>query len=252
MVVEMGRGSFEWPAPEEYPVTLLANNRVLVTVQMTPIQLRDWAVGFLFAQGLIGGPRDLLGLSVDKGGAQIRARIASPPRRATAGIPTAIAPMASQVRVTHARLAEFQRRMQAAAIRYAATGGMHVAALFRAADGEMIAREDVGRHNTVDKVIGAALLAGWDPAGLVLLTSGRISNEMCAKAGRFGVGLAASRSAATDQAIRLAASLGMGLVGYLRPHGMRAYTGGCGIGEPIETRAGMYKHETAGGDTRCL
>lgn len=210
------------PPPEEYPTTLWVNGQELVTIQATRVHLWDWAVGFLFTEGIIADPQDVLDLRVDELEGRIWTRVAWPGTGAAAGV---CAPVTSPVRVTPAQLAGYQARMQRAAVRYATTGGMHVAAVFRVPTGAMLAREDIGRHNAVDKAIGAALSAGWDPEELVLLTSGRISYEMCSKVARFGIGLAASRSAATDQAVRLAHRLGIALIGYLRPHGLRAYTG---------------------------
>lgn len=232
-------GDDESGMPEEYPTTLYVNGRRLITLQTTRISLGDWAYGFLFAEGLIAGPRDVLAMAVDPDTGEVWAEVrGAAVLTATASFmsahPAPALPVTSDLQVSHAQLAAYQARMQRAAVLYAATGGMHVAALFRASDGAMLAREDVGRHNAVDKAIGAALLAGWNPRDLALLTSGRISYEMCRKAAQFGLGLVASRSAATDQAARLARQLGMDLIGYLRPHGMRVYTGGTHL---LETAA---------------
>lgn len=103
-------------------------------------------------------------------------------------------------------------------------GGTHAAALFRA-DGELvIIAEDIGRHNAVDKAIGHCLLRGIDLTTTVMLTSGRASYEMAAKAIRAHIPIVASVSAPTALAVELAEDRGLTLIGYLRGGSMDVYT----------------------------
>lgn len=108
---------------------------------------------------------------------------------------------------------------------FASTGGLHGAALFRV-DGTMLAvREDVGRHNAVDKVIGWALECGRIPlSGAVLLVSGRASFELTQKAVMAGIPILAAVSAPTSLAVDLAAQSGLTLVAFLRGESMNVYT----------------------------
>ena len=216
-------------APDERPTTLFVNGQAWLTVQTTPQDLADWAVRRLCGEGLIAGPEEIRALTVDEAGQRVlaslwRTRHASP-----------LSPVAPGPRVTAAQLVGWMHEMLRQAPLYRATGGMHVAMAVRADTGEQIVREDIGRHQAVDKVLGAAWLAGWPPAQVVVLTSGRISAEMCGRVARFGAPVCASRTAATDQAWALATELGMDLVGYVRTAvSLIVYTTGNHVARRIE------------------
>jgi FdhD protein len=123
-------------------------------------------------------------------------------------------------------LAALPDRLRRAQRVFSSTGGLHAAGLFTAA-GELIAvREDVGRHNAVDKVVGWALLAGRLPlAGCVLLVSGRASFELAQKAVLAGIPLLAAVSAPSSLAVELAEEADLTLVGFLRGQSMNVYAG---------------------------
>jgi FdhD protein len=122
-------------------------------------------------------------------------------------------------------LAGLPTRLREAQRVFSSTGGLHAAGLF-GADGDLIVtREDVGRHNAVDKVVGWALLAGRLPlSGCVLLVSGRASFELVQKAVLAGIPLLAAVSAPSSLAVELAAESGLTLVGFLRGASMNVYT----------------------------
>ena len=113
---------------------------------------------------------------------------------------------------------------------FATTGGLHAAGLFTA-DGELVVlREDIGRHNAVDKVVGARLLGGSPTAVPVLCVSGRIGFEIVQKAVAAGVGLLAAIGAPSSLAVRLAEQTGLGLVGFLSDRRFVVYAGAGRLG----------------------
>ena len=133
---------------------------------------------------------------------------------------------ADGTRFTPAVLAALPDRLRAAQRVFASTGGLHAAGLFTATGELMVIREDVGRHNAVDKVVGWALLAGRLPlAGCVLLVSGRASFELVQKAVLAGIPLLAAVSAPSSLAVDLAEEAGLTLVGFLRGPSMNVYAG---------------------------
>jgi FdhD protein len=133
---------------------------------------------------------------------------------------------ADPVRVSPGLLAALPDRLRQAQRVFSRTGGLHAAGLFRA-DGTLLAlREDVGRHNAVDKVAGWALRGGLLPlAGHILLVSGRASFELAQKAIMIGVPVLAAVSAPSSLAASLAADSGLTLVGFLRGASMNVYAG---------------------------
>jgi FdhD protein len=133
---------------------------------------------------------------------------------------------ANETRFSPRVLAGLPGRLSEAQRVFASTGGLHAAALFTSS-GELLAiREDVGRHNAVDKLVGWAFLAGRLPlAGCALLVSGRASFELVQKAVLAGVPLLAAISAPSSLAVDLAGEAGLTLVGFLRGPSMNVYTG---------------------------
>jgi FdhD protein len=126
--------------------------------------------------------------------------------------------------VRESMLRGLPERLKKSQAGFAETGGMHAVGLFTA-DGELLAsREDVGRHNAMDKLVGAALLAGELPwSNRIVLLSGRASFELLQKAMMAGAPLVAAIGAPSTLAVELAESAGITLVAFLRPGGCNVY-----------------------------
>jgi FdhD protein len=123
-------------------------------------------------------------------------------------------------------LAGLPDRLRAAQRTFDRTGGLHAAGVFTAAGELVVLREDVGRHNAVDKVIGWAVREGRLPlTGHVLLVSGRASFELVQKAWMAGLPMLAAVSAPSTLAAELAEEAGMTLIGFLRGETMNVYSG---------------------------
>ena len=108
---------------------------------------------------------------------------------------------------------------------FAATGGQHAAAIFDGAGRLLVVREDVGRHNAVDKAIGALAAQRWPIGEVVLIVSGRVSFEIVQKAAVAGIPVVGGVSAASSLAVELADELGLTVVGFLRGESCNVYAG---------------------------
>ncbi|MDA8123122.1 MAG: formate dehydrogenase accessory sulfurtransferase FdhD [Deltaproteobacteria bacterium] len=251
----------------EFPLSLTVNGVDLATLIASPHDLATLVAGFLRMQGLVERADDLLTLSVcpEFGAASVRIRGEVPPRlkpTLTSGCGTGITfnlPRASRVTGTKtaAELAfapeDVSRMMGEMATRaegYKKHGGIHSAAV---GDGRSILlhAEDIGRHNTLDRIAGEAMLKNIDLSGKILATSGRVSSEMAAKAAHLGIALIASRTSPTDMAVRICEDSGITLIGYARGGRFNVYTHPWRISIPCEKEkiAGITCVILAGGSS---
>ncbi len=232
---------------EEVPVSLVYNGEPHVVMLVTPTNLEEFALGFSITEGIIQGPSELLSVHVYNRSNGIEVRLQIPEARfhclADKGrnltgrtgcglcgantLQQAIRPtepVSGELKLPaselYAALDEIRQQQKLNQL----TGAVHAAAWIIPGQGIQYVREDVGRHNAMDKLIGLLLRLGKNPAsGFVLVTS-RASYEMVQKAASVGVTLLAAMSASTGLAIRLADESGLTLVGFARDHQHVVYT----------------------------
>jgi FdhD protein len=133
-------------------------------------------------------------------------------------------PLHSAMQLQASKIVELMRELNYQARLYRQSRGVHTSAL---SDGErlLLLAEDVGRHNTLDKIRGEVLLQGIETKDRILLTSGRISSEMITKARKMEVPIVVSRTSPTATSVHLAQRWNMTLIGYARAPQLRVYTG---------------------------
>lgn len=225
----------------EFPLKLVVNNRELVTLVCSPHDLKFLVAGFLRLQGFVQTVEDFLMLSVcdDYGVANVGIRGNVPDTLTpvlTSGCGTGISfTMKSRAEDPKKQRAGSRRvyrpseiigtmeQLARVAENYQTHGGIHSAGV---GDGTSILlhAEDLGRHNTLDRIAGEALLKGIDLSGTMLVTSGRVSTEVAAKAAMLDIALIASRTSPTDMAVKMCGEAGIVLLGYVRVGRFTVYT----------------------------
>ena len=240
---ETGNSSIEDMVAKESPLTIILNNRELVTLLCSPENLRYLAVGFLFSEGLLKRKDEIKKIMVDDRRGVVRVETEGDEEPASdalfkrfitsgcgrgASFYIAIdaqdqVKVESQVKISTlevlALVHEFQHRSQI----YRSTGGVHSAALCDIRD-VLVFGEDIGRHNAVDKIFGSCILNDIATDDHIIITSGRISSEILLKIARRNVPIIVSKSAPTNLGVRLANDLGVTLVGFVRGKRMNVYT----------------------------
>jgi FdhD protein len=240
----------------EEPLELRVNGKAISVTMRTPGHDVELAHGFLLTEGVLGSAGDVSAArycdSVDDHGGNTYnvldvalAPGVEPPdtgvernfyTTSSCGVcgkasldavrlKTRFSPAADPVTIGPDVLSGLPHALRTAQKLFDSTGGLHAAGLFDAGGRLLVAREDVGRHNAVDKVLGWALLAGRIPAaGTVLMVSGRASFELAQKAVMAGVPVLAAVSAPSSLAVELAADAGLTLVGFLRGETCNVYS----------------------------
>ena len=234
----------------EEPLEIRVNGQSVAVTMRTPGHDDELAAGFLFTEGLIECGDEILEIAhcpdvdPEASGNTLDVRLRSTPDlesltrhvftssscgvcgKATIDAVFQDRPaIENRISVSPELLLDLPGKLRSAQETFDRTGGLHASALFDATGELLLLREDVGRHNALDKVIGRSLLDDRSLENVVLLVSGRISFELMQKAHAAGIPVVAGISAPSSLAVKLARESGQTLVGFLRERGFNVYSG---------------------------
>jgi FdhD protein len=223
---------------EEIALTIYINGQDFVSIMGTPLN-QDWlAVGFLMNERIISSLDDIVDIRVTEDGCCIDVwlthTIEKPSRMfLTSGCGgglifddprIGVEPFITDISTTPDVILRAFNVLQTRESLYARARGVHAAGLLDLGSGELVkVAEDIGRHNTIDKLRGACLLGGIPTTNRALLTTGRISSEMLRKGALMGCQVIASRTSPTSFALELAKAWNITLIGYARHGKLRVY-----------------------------
>ena len=220
----------------EAPLELRARGTPVATIMRTPGHDLELVRGLLHAEavaagGLVQAGDDAVEVDAAPGAFAGRGLLASAAcgvcgRVAVADLELRAREVDADTAIARAVLAGLPEALRAAQSVFADTGGLHAAGLATTAGALIAAREDVGRHNAVDKLVGWALGAAIDPAAHVLVLSGRLGYELVQKAIMLGVPIIAAVSAPSSLAVELAERFNVALVGFVRGRRANVYAHG--------------------------
>lgn len=219
--------------PQEYSLYLRIADRREIRLICTPEALEELVTGFLYNEGLIDCVGDIVSLQMDAEAACAVVQLCNLPSGSVETRPSGLGGVllsqsqplpyrAIRQKYSSAYLQQCAETMQQLAVQYQRTGGMHCSALFDNS-GLIAAYEDIGRHNTLDKLAGHCLLRQIAADDTLLLTSGRISADMVRKAARIGASMIASYTTPTLEAYEAASAANITLAGYIRREQVQVY-----------------------------
>jgi FdhD protein len=220
-------------------ITIYINDLELVTIMGTPYQQDALAIGFLKNEGLIHNLDEIENLHISKHGCCVEIWLKHAferPERTiiTSGCGggmtfddpnTGLLPLQSNLCIQPKILHHAFRQLQPPSSLYARSRGVHAAGLFEPVSKELIfIAEDVGRHNTIDKITGICLQENIKTEDHIILVTGRVSSEMLKKTASLGCPIIASRTSPTSMSVEMAQTANITLIGYVRQGGMRIYS----------------------------
>ena len=222
--------------PSEMALTIFINSQEIATILCTPTKLTHLVLGFLYSEGIIADMSDVASLRVceDEPIADVRLTKTeyTPPSRRTltsgcgSGVSFGIqvSKVNSDLVVTPEEVVSLMKQLYQQQNLFQLSGGIHSSALCDRKQ-ILVLAEDIGRHNTLDKIVGECLMRRMPTQGHILITTGRISSEMLLKAARMQAPVVVSRSSPTERAITLGRELGITVIGYARGERLSVFSG---------------------------
>jgi len=228
----------------EVPLTVFVNGKELITLLTTGDANRELAVGFLLSEGFLSSKEDVKSIRVDDEAGSVEIELAGDldlteklwgKRAVTSGCGKGATfyhvldsiqakAVSSDITVSPEQVYALMRELNRLSDLYRETRGVHNSALTDTQN-ILVFRDDIGRHNAVDKIRGACFLDDIPLQDKILVTTGRMSSEIVVKVAKMGVPIVVSRSAPTSLALELADRIGLTLIGYVRGRKMTVYTG---------------------------
>ena len=234
---------------EEKPLHVFLNQTHYVTILCYPELMKELVIGYLLSEGVLKSPDEIKEVRIGKDGkchAQLQSGVDAEKRIAVSQPFTRLVlsacgspdywPLSKLIdrldlhrlplgfRVRAEVVSEAVRRLNTLAETFRKTGGVHIAAVYLGDGGLVTYAEDVGRHNAVDKVIGACALKKFDFSQCLLASSGRLTGDIVLKTARMGIPVVASLAAAVDSGIEVAKRTRLTLIGFVRGQRMNVFT----------------------------
>ena len=224
----------------EFPFEIYVNDERLITLMCTPSNLEYLAVGYLFSEGIIKNYEDIEEIVINKNNnafiythnkIDLTCKHSNRTKTSGCGNGTMANQEFDELKISHnffsnislEKIAEMENSLMEMSGLFNRTGGVHNSSLW---DSEkmIMFHEDIGRHNTIDKIVGESLIKNIDLSNKIIFTSGRISSEMLIKSVKAGITIVISRSAVTNKAKEIADKLGITLIGFSRKNRFNIYS----------------------------
>ena len=222
--------------PSEMPLTIFINGQETVTILCTPTKLTHLVLGFLYSERIIANMHEVASMRVceDEPIADVRLNkieyTAPPPRTLTSGCGSGVSLTSQEQRVdsdlvvTPEEVLSLMKQLYQQQNLFQLGGGIHCSALCDRKQ-ILVVAEDIGRHNTLDKIMGECLMRRLPTQDRILLTTGRVSSEMLLKAARMQTPIIVSRGSPTERAISLGNDLSITVIGYARGSRLSVFSG---------------------------
>ena len=222
------------PVPKEVEISIDINEKNFVKILCSPWEIEELVLGFLYSEQIIASIKDVLSIDIDKenytANVVLSCKELEPTGKTfTSGFGKGVMFRTDGEKVVTNKVYQpdsitfLMKKLSEEMDLYKKSGGVHASAL--ADENKIIAiAEDIGRHNTFDKIQGKCLKGNIETKDKIILTTGRISSEMLLKASRMQIPVAVSMKTVTDNAIKLAKELGIALIGQVKDKNFIVYT----------------------------